>query len=99
MQITPVLQAALPGEADTLASVSGDTITVDGTGYDLSAVGEGDTATWADTPLVGAITRTGGVIHVSVRWLYDPATALPVQPAAAALSVTSGAVPDPVARA
>lgn len=86
--------------AETAASVAGDTLTVDGVDYDLSAVQEGDTATVeGDAPFVGPITREGGEIVCAMLWSYDPASAEANQPdVAPVLTVTSGPVPDPVTR-
>lgn len=100
MEITCLCIAGLPGQPETTASVSGDVITVAGTAYDLSAVPEGGFADpEGDHPFAGRITRIDGVLHLSLRWTYDTATAEPIQPAAApVLSVPAGAVPDPVTR-
>jgi hypothetical protein len=100
MQITCSLIAGLPGQTETAASVAGDTLTVGGTAFDLSAVPEGGFAeSGGDHPFVGRIERTGGVLHLALRWHYDAATAEPIQPAAApVLTVTAGPVPDPITR-
>lgn len=100
MKITCICIAGLPGQPGTTASVSGDSITVDGVVYDLSSVPEGGFAEpQGDHPFVGRVERTGGVLHLSLRWSYDAATAEPVQPTdAPVLTVTSGPVPDPVTR-
>lgn len=100
MKITIHLVAGLPGQSETVASVSGDTLTVDGTEYALGALQEGDEGTLeGDTPFVGPVTREGGEIVCSIIWRYDPATAEPVQPAVAqVLTVTSGPIPDPITR-
>ncbi|MEN9062831.1 hypothetical protein [Ponticoccus litoralis] len=100
MKITAHLQAALPGVPETIASVSGDALTVDGTVYDLSAVPEGGEA-WpeGDHPFSGPITRTGGEIACAVAWAYDPATAEDHQgPTHPVMTIASGPVPDPVTR-
>lgn len=100
MNLSFHLQAGLPGQAETQASVSGDILTVDGVAYDLGSVPDGGDATPAGThPFVGQISRAGGVIHAAVRWVYDTATAEPAQGATVpSASVTSGTVPDPVQR-
>jgi len=69
MQITLSTTRGLPGQPETQISVSGDTITVDGTTYDLSAVPEGGEATpqGDNHPFSGTITRDGGSIHCTVR--------------------------------
>lgn len=100
MQITCTCIAGLPGQPETAASVSGDTITVNGVAYDLSAIPEGGFAEpEGDHPFTGRITRIGGELHLSLRWIYDTGSAEPIQPAAApVLAVTEGAVPDPITR-
>lgn len=100
MQITCNCVAGLPGQPETTASVSGDVITVDGVAYDLSAVPEGGYAEpEGDHPFVGRISRIAGELHLSLRWIYDVATAEAHQPAAApVLNVTTGEVPDPITR-
>ncbi|WP_417713730.1 hypothetical protein [Pseudophaeobacter arcticus] len=106
MHITFICSAGLPslpgqpGQPETSASVVGDTLTVDGVEYDLSAVPEGGFAEPSgDHPFVGRIRRSGGVLSLSLRWRYDAATAEAHQPSVApVLSVTAGAVPDPITR-
>ncbi|MEX5600755.1 hypothetical protein [Pseudophaeobacter sp. C1-32P7] len=100
MQITFNCIAGMPGQPETSASVSGDTITVDGVAYDLSAMPEGGYAEpEGEHPFVGQIARIGGELHLSLRWIYDTATAEPIQPAAApVLAVAAGEVPDPITR-
>ena len=100
MKITCICIAGLPDQPGTTASVSGDTLTVDGVAYDLSSVPEGGFAEpEGDHPFVGRIERTGGVLGLSLRWSYDTATANPIQPTdAPVLSVVAGAVPDPIIR-
>jgi hypothetical protein len=104
MHITFICSASLPslpglpGQPETSASVAGDTLTVDGVDYDLSAVPEGGFAE-PDHPFVGRIRRSGGVLTLSLRWRYDAATAAAHQPTVApVLSVVAGAVPDPIIR-
>ena len=82
MKITLSPMRGLPGQPETEITVSGDTITVDGTPYDLSAVPEGGEATpqGEDHPFAGKITRQGGVLHVTVRVVLGD-DALPDQPA------------------
>ncbi|WP_295453055.1 hypothetical protein [uncultured Pseudophaeobacter sp.] len=100
MKITCLCIAGLPGQLETIASVSGDILTVDSVAFDLSSVPEGGFAEpEGDHPFAGRIERTGGVLHLALRWHYDAATAEPIQPATApVLTVTSGPVPDPVTR-
>lgn len=68
MNLTLSPQRGLLGQPDTTLTVSGDTIIVDGTTFDLSAVPEGGEATAEGAhPFTGTITRLGGVIHATVR--------------------------------
>ena len=64
LKLSPI--AGLPGAPETTISVSGDTIAIDGTPYDLSPVPEGGEATADDSPFIGKITRVNGVIHCTV---------------------------------
>ena len=66
MHITLSPQVGLPGQPETTIHVAGDTITIDGTPYDLSPVPEGGEATAEDSPFVGKITRVEGAIHATV---------------------------------
>lgn len=69
MHITLSPQRALPGQPETTIFVNGDTITVDGTLYDLSAVPEGGEGIpkGENHPFVGRISREGGTIRATVR--------------------------------
>ncbi len=69
MQLTLLPTRGLPDQAETEIIVSGDTITVDGTAYNLGAVPEGGEATpqGGNHPFVGKITRHDGVIACRVR--------------------------------
>ncbi|MEP0147067.1 hypothetical protein [Pseudophaeobacter sp.] len=100
MKITCLCIAGLPGQPETTASVNGDIVTVDGVVFDLSSVPEGGFAEpQGGHPFAGRIERTGGVLHLALRWHYDAATAEPIQPTAApVMSVVAGAVPDPIIR-
>lgn len=102
MQITISPVAGLPGQPETEIGVSGDTITVDGVAYDLSAVPEGGEATPEGShPFVGTITRDGGEITCTIRAMYDGATAEPIQPTVPAhwiLSLADGATELPIIR-
>lgn len=102
MHITIRAKRSRPGEPETSISVSGDTVTVDGTAYDLSAVPEGGEATPSgEHPFVGTITREAGVIRCTIRVAYDTATAendQPTDPAHWQVDVTSGPVPDLIQR-
>ena len=66
MKLTLSPIAGLPGAPETTIHVAGETITIDGTPYDLSPVPEGGEATADDSPFVGKITRTNGVIHCTI---------------------------------
>ena len=66
MKLTLSPQVGLPGQPETTIHVAGETITIDGTPYDLSAVPEGGEATAENSPFVGKITRVGGVIHCTI---------------------------------
>jgi len=89
----------LPGEAETLLSVSKDRLTVDGTLYDLSAVPDGGQATAEGTDLfAGPIRRIDGVIHAALRVRLGP-DAAPDQPAAPwTVTATRGPVTIPALR-
>ena len=95
MKITIHPVAGLPGQSETVASVSGDTLTVDGVEYALGALQEGDEGTLeGDTPFVGPVTREGGQIACGIIWRYDLATAEPVQPAVTPVSSLSLLAPS-----
>lgn len=100
MKLTIHLQAGLPSDPETTASVAVDTLTIDGVDYDLSPVPEGGEATpEEESPFVGIITRENGEIICEILWRYDGATAEPDQGyELPVVTVTSGEVPDPVAR-
>ena len=66
MHLTLTPQQGLPGQPEMTIHVAGDTITIDGTPYDLSPVPEGGEATAEDSPFVGKITRINGIIHCTV---------------------------------
>lgn len=71
MKLTLIPQVGLPDQAETTINVAGDTITIDGTPYDLSAVPEGGEATAEDSPFSGKITRVDGVINCTVLVVLD----------------------------
>jgi len=100
LTISPV--AGLPGANETTASVAGDTLTLDGVPYDLSAVPEGGEATpeGDDHPFVGTITRTNGEIHAAIRWVYgdDADRDQPNDPAHWVVTVGDGPLPSPVVK-
>jgi len=101
MKLTLSPMRGLPGQPETEIAVSGDTITVDGTPYDLSAVPEGGEATPAgEHPFEGPITRAGGEIVCKVRVGLgdDAADHQPVDPGRWTFTVTDGPVVIPAER-
>jgi hypothetical protein len=66
MHLTLTPQMGLPGQPEMTIRVVGDTITLDGVAYDLSAVPEGGEGEWPDSPITGNIRREGGTLHVTV---------------------------------
>ena len=102
MHLTLSPMRGLPGQPETEITVSGDTITVDGTPYDLSAVPEGGEATpqGDDHPFTGKITRTNGIIHCAVRVSLgdDALPDQPTDPAHWIVDVSSGPVTIPALR-
>jgi hypothetical protein len=101
MKLTLSPMRGVPGEPETAISVSGDTITVDGTPYDLSAVPEGGEATPAgEHPFAGRITRAGGEIVCTVRVVLgdDAAPHQPTDPAVWTVRATDGPVAIPAVR-
>lgn len=101
MHITLSPIRGLPGQPETAISVSGDTITVDGTPYDLSSVPEGGEATpEGDHPFVGTITRSAGVIvcTVCVKLGDDAKQSQPVDLTHWTITNANGAVTIPVVR-
>jgi hypothetical protein len=67
MHLTLIAQQGLPSQPEATIQVAGDVLTIDGTAYDLSPVPEGgEGRPEGDTPFVGPITRSGGVIHATV---------------------------------
>lgn len=102
MKLTLSPMRGLPGQPETAISVSGETITVDGTPYDLSAVPEGGEATAQgdEHPFVGPITRAGGEIVCTVRVVLgdDAAPDQPTDPAVWTVRATDGPVAIPSVR-
>ena len=80
----------------TTVSVSGLTVTVDGTGYDLSIIPEGGQAEADEnSPFIGTVTRD----KVTIRYEYDSMLAEPNQStdwADYTFDVVSGDVPCPI---
>ncbi|MGR3498189.1 MAG: hypothetical protein ACU0E9_04745 [Limimaricola soesokkakensis] len=99
MKLTLSPRAAIPGEVETIAFVSGDILTVNGVPYDLSAIPDGGEGMpeGNDHPFSGVITRKAGVIHAMIRWVYAE-DALADQPAWPVADVSDGPVPSPVVK-
>lgn len=89
----------LPGQPETVLSVAGDVLHVDGQAYDLSPVPEGGLAEPGGAhPFIGPITREGGTLHATVRVLLGD-SATPDQPGSPwPVSVADGPVPIPASR-
>lgn len=88
---------------DTVLTVSGDIITIDGLSYDLSSIPEGGEARDEDpaSPFEGMIRRVNGQITCTVRARFDAATAAPQEStdwADYTFEVKFGTVPDPIRR-
>ena len=64
-------------DRDSVVTVSGDTLTIDGVPYDLSVIPEGAEATDedSDSPFIGPIRRLSGHIVCTVMYRYDMTTA------------------------
>lgn len=73
MDLTLTPQFGLPDQPAMTIHVAGDTITIDGTAYDLSAVPEGGEG-WpeGEAPFVGPITRQNGVLCLTVAARLGP---------------------------
>jgi hypothetical protein len=63
---------------NTIISVSGKTLTYDGTAHDFTALESGAEVN-AESPAIGLIKNVGGVIHITLEYHYDLATAEPEQ--------------------
>jgi hypothetical protein len=88
------------GSRDTVITVEGDVLTIDGTAIDFGPLGEGEQCD-TSAPLVGTARRVDGVISVGVLLQYDSATAEPMQSTDAAdylIELTEGTAPDVIAR-
>jgi len=98
IDITPVF-----GEIDqpeTEISVAGDTITVDGTSYDLSDIPDGGEVEGEDHPFVGPIRRENGVVICALRVILGPdaARSQPTDLAHWRVEAADGPVEIPAAR-
>ena len=101
MNLTLSPQRGLFGQLETTISVSGDTIIVDGTTFDLSAVPDGGEATPEGVhPFIGRITRQGGIIYATVRIRLDGMAEReqPSDPAHWSLEPVEGPVELPIIR-
>lgn len=95
-------QFGLPGQPETMLSLAGDMLTVDGVPYDLSSVPEGGEAVpeGTDHPFVDTITRQDGVIYATVRVRLGDTAAdhQPVDPAHWQIEAGEGPVEIPALR-
>lgn len=66
MHLTLSPQMGLLGQSETIISVAGDVLTIDGVDYDCSDIAEGGEQGWPDSHIIGPVTRTDGVIHATV---------------------------------
>ena len=85
---------------DTVISVSGKTLTYNGTNYDFTALESGAQVD-AESPAIGLIKNVGGVIHITLEYHYDMATAEPEQSTNAAdyiVELSSGTLQDVITR-
>lgn len=100
MHLTLSPQAGLPGAPETALHVAGDTLTIDGTPYDLSPVPEGGEGEWEDSPVLGKITRQGSKLHLTVRVILgdDAESNQPTDPAHWVIPDASGDVTIPALR-
>ena len=100
MHLTLSQQMGLPGQPEMTIAVDGDTLILDGTPYDLSAVPEGGEGEWPDSPFIGTIRRIGGVIHATIiaRLGDDAAAHQPCDPAHWMIPDASGVVTIPAVR-
>jgi len=93
-----IILSPVSSDEDTTVSVDGLVVTVNGIPYDLSVIPAGGDAQPDDNePFFGTMTRD----RVTVLYRYDGRTALPDQPTDIAeytFDVSSGVLPDPIAR-
>jgi len=85
---------------DTVISVSGKTLTYNGTNYDFTALESGAQVD-AESPAIGLIKNVGGVIYITLEYHYDMATAEPEQSTNAAdyiVELSSGTLQDVITR-
>ena len=85
---------------NTVISVSGKTLTYDGTNYDFTALEDGAQVE-AQSPALGLIKNVDGIIHITLEYHYDLATAEPNQSTDAAdyiVELSSGTLQDVITR-
>lgn len=91
-----VILSPIASNKTTVVSVSGLTVTVDGTDYDLSVIPEGGQAEAdVNSPFIGTVTRE----QVMIRYEYNSQLAEPNQPtdwADYTFDITVGEVPCPI---
>ena len=91
-----IILSPVASNKTTIVSVSGLTVTIDGTDYDLSVIPEGGQAEASeDSPFIGTATRDA----VTIRYEYDSAKAEPDQStnwADYTFEITDGEVPCPI---
>ena len=91
-----IILSPVSGNKTTTVSISGLTVTVDGTEYDLSIIPEGGQAEASeDSPFIGTVTRES----VTIRYEYDSSKADPNQSANwddYTFDVVEGEVPCPI---
>ena len=91
-----IILSPIASTKTTTVSISGLTLTIDGTDYDLSAIPEGGQAEASEeSPLIGTVTRE----QVTIRYEYDSQLAEPNQStdwADYTFDISSGTVPCPI---
>lgn len=97
MNLTLSPQQGLPGQPEMALFVAGETLTIDGVDYDLSAVPEGGEGVPDEGPFVGCITRQSGVLHVTISARMGD-DAAPDQGGPWVIEGPSGDVPIPYTR-
>ena len=91
---------AIASSFDSVITVAGKVITIDGVAVDLSQIAEGEQCD-ADRPIVGLVKCEGGAYHLAVEYHYNTATAEPEQSpdlSDYAVSIKAGQVPDVIRR-
>src|SRR5690606_36341847 len=91
-----IILSPIASNKTTTVSVSGLTLTIDGTDYDLSVIPEGGQAEASEeSPFIGTVTRDA----VTIRYEYDSRLAEPNQSTDwtdYTFDVVSGDVPCPI---